>query len=135
MTGASKNTIAKLLVELGTACSDYLNKALVNLPCKRIQADEIWSFVGCKEKNVTPEIAAKRWLVGDVWTWVAMDADTKLICSWSAAIGDRAPIQPGSFMQDLSDRFKSVQLTTDGHRVYLRPSNMPLVARRLRHAC
>jgi hypothetical protein len=82
MTGASKNTIAKLLIALGSVCSEYLNKTLVNLPCKRIQCDEIWSFVGCKEKNVTLEKIGRDGLVGDVWTWVAMDADTKLICSW-----------------------------------------------------
>src|SRR6266852_3380938 len=76
MTGASKNTIAKLLVELGAACAEYLNKSLVNLPCKRIQIDEIWSFVGAKQKNVTPARAAKG-VAGDVWTWVAMDADSK----------------------------------------------------------
>src|ERR1022692_3485825 len=76
MTGASKNTIAKLLVELGAACAEYMDKALVNLPCRRVQSDEIWSFVGAKQKNVTPENGA----IGDVWTWVAMDADTKLIC-------------------------------------------------------
>src|SRR4051794_811095 len=82
MTGASKNTIAKLLVELGFTCAEYLDKTLVNLPCRRIQCDEIWSFIGCKEKNVTPEKIAREGVVGDVWTWVAMDADTKLICSW-----------------------------------------------------
>src|SRR6266566_5927749 len=81
MTGASKNTIAKLLVELGEACAEYLNKSLVNLPCKRIQIDEIWSFVGAKQKNVTPEMATKR-ACGDAWTFVALDADTKLIVSW-----------------------------------------------------
>src|SRR5581483_12481419 len=81
MTGASKNTIAKLLVELGAACSEYLNKNLVNLSCKRVQVDEIWSFVGCKQKNVTKE-KAEAAICGDVWTWVAIDADTKLVCGW-----------------------------------------------------
>src|SRR5579862_5651505 len=81
MTGVAKNTIAKLLVELGAACSEYMNKTLVNLDCKRVQCDEIWSFVGAKQKNVTPELEAKGH-AGDVWTWVAIDADTKLICSW-----------------------------------------------------
>src|SRR3981189_791045 len=81
MTGVAKNTIAKLLIELGAACSEYLNKALVNLPCKRVQVDEIWSFVGAKQKNVTPALVEKG-ICGDVWTWVAMDADTKLVCSW-----------------------------------------------------
>src|SRR5580658_6712515 len=81
MTGASKNTIAKLLIELGSACSEYLDKTLVNLNSKRIQCDEIWSFVAAKEKNVTPKMAAQKFC-GDAWTWVAIDADTKLICSW-----------------------------------------------------
>src|SRR6266705_669458 len=81
MTGASKNTIAKLLIELGAACSEYLNKALVNLPAQKIQCDEIWSYVGAKQKNVTPKMAEAK-ICGDVWTWVALDADSKLICSW-----------------------------------------------------
>src|SRR5579862_2611496 len=81
MTGVAKNTVAKLLVELGAACSEYLNAALVNLNSQRIQCDEIWSFVYAKEKNVTAEIAQSR-IAGDVWTWVAIDADSKLVCSW-----------------------------------------------------
>src|SRR6266566_3326797 len=80
MTGIARNTITKLLAELGDACSDYLDKTLVNLPCQRIQCDEIWSYVGCKQKNVTVE-RAEREICGDVWTWVAIDADTKLICT------------------------------------------------------
>src|ERR1017187_7365534 len=80
MTGASKNTIAKLLVELGAACSEYLDKNLVNLSSKRIQCDEIWQFVGAKQKNVPAE-RRDEFGIGDVWTWVAIDADSKLICS------------------------------------------------------
>jgi IS1 family transposase len=117
MTGASKNTIAKLLVELGAACSEYLNKALVNLPCERIQCDEIWSFVGSKQKNVTPALAAKG-PAGDVWTWVAMDADTKLVCSW--IVGNRDAVTARTFMLDLASRLANrVQLTTDGFGAYL----------------
>src|SRR5437870_196791 len=71
MTGVAKNTVAKLLVELGAACAEYLDKALVNLPCKRVQCDEIWSFVYAKQKNVTQSIAEHR-VAGDVWTWVAL---------------------------------------------------------------
>src|SRR6185503_1504162 len=82
MTGVSKNTIAKLLVELGAACSEYMDKNLVNLSCKRVQVDEIWSFVAAKAKNVTPATTEREPAAGDVWTWVAMDADTKLVCSW-----------------------------------------------------
>ena len=81
MTGASKNTIAKLLVELGTACSKYMDENLTNLKCQRLQVDEIWSFVGCKDKNVTLEKMEKA-ICGDIWTWIAIDADTKIIPSF-----------------------------------------------------
>lgn len=117
MTGVSKNTIAKLLLELGEACSNYLDKNLVNLGCKRIQCDEIWSFVGAKEKNVPAEKLGQ-FGIGDVWTWVAMDADTKLIASW--AIGGRDAGTAYGFIQDLANRLTNrIQLTTDGHRAYL----------------
>jgi IS1 family transposase len=117
MTGVAKNTVAKLLVELGAACADYLDKTLVNLPCKRVQVDEIWSFVGAKQKHVTKEMAEKR-VCGDVWTWVAIDAETKLICSW--LVGQRDAGCATEFLQDLEKRLASrVQLTSDGHKVYL----------------
>ena len=117
MTGASKNTIAKLLVELGAACSDFLDKTLVNLTSKRIQCDELWSFVGAKQKNVTAEMAAQKFC-GDAWTWIALDADTKLICSW--LVGKRDPGSATQFVQDLAGRLKNrVQLTTDGLKMYL----------------
>ena len=91
ITGVAKNTVAKLLVELRAACSEYLNKSLVNLPCQRVQCDEIWSFVGAKQANVTPKMREKNPHAGDTWTWVAMDADTKLVCSGGlvGAIGAR----------------------------------------------
>src|ERR1700676_5039120 len=82
MTGAAKNTITKLLVELGAACSQYQDRTLRNLTCKRIQVDECWAFCYCKQKNVTREIAERKITAGDVWTWAAIDADTKLIPSW-----------------------------------------------------
>src|SRR5256885_12555224 len=85
MTGVSRNTIDKLLCDLGRACSDYQDKVFRNLPCKRIQCDEIWSFVGAKERNCTAEMKAKG--AGDIWTWVGLDADTKLVPCWF--IGDR----------------------------------------------
>src|ERR1700678_3132193 len=117
MTGASKNTIAKLLVELGAACAEYLDKALVNLNSKRIQCDEIWSFVGAKDKNV-PESRKDEIGIGSVWTWVAIDADTKLICSW--LVGKRDPGCATAFIQDLAGRLSNrVQLTTDGLKMYL----------------
>jgi IS1 family transposase len=117
MTGVSKNTIAKLLAELGAACADYLDKALVNLNCKRIQCDEIWSFCYAKEKNV-PEEMRGTFGYGDVWTWTAMDADSKLIVAWT--VGGRDAGTAYGFIQDLAKRLANrVQLTTDGHRAYL----------------
>ncbi len=117
MTGASKNTIQKLQIELGAACSEYMDRTLRNLPCKRVQVDEIWSFVYAKQKNVKPAIAASR-IAGDVWTWVAMDADSKLVCSWM--VGQRDPVTARDFMDDLADRLANrVQLTSDGLKTYL----------------
>jgi IS1 family transposase len=118
MTGVAKNTIAKLLVELGAACSDYLDKHLVNLNCQHVQVDEIWSFCYAKAKNVTPEIAAKNPFAGDVWTWVAIDADTKLIPSW--IVGPRDGVTARIFVNDLAKRLSNrIQLTSDGLSVYL----------------
>src|SRR5438477_6062724 len=77
MTGVAKNTVTKLLVDLGTACSVHMDEAMRDLPCERLQVDEIWAFVGAKQRNVAPEKAEDGW--GDVWTWVALDADTKLV--------------------------------------------------------
>ena len=117
MTDVARNTVNKLLVELGAACSEYLSKSLVNLKCQRIQCDEIWAFCYAKQKNVTPEMAEKR-ICGDVWTWVAMDADTKLVCSWM--VGQRDPETARLFMDDLASRLtERVQLTTDGLKAYL----------------
>jgi IS1 family transposase len=117
MTGVSKNTISKLLVELGAACSDYLDKHLVNLNSKRIQCDEIWSFVGAKDKNV-PSARKDEFGIGSAWTWVAIDADSKLICSW--LVGKRDPGCATEFIQDLAGRLTNrVQLTTDGLKMYL----------------
>jgi IS1 family transposase len=117
LTGVSKNTVAKLLVELGAACTRFMNEAMVNLPCKRIQCDEMWSFVYAKEKNVTEKIADER-IAGSVWTWTAIDADSKLIPCW--LIGKRDAGCATEFMQDLANRLANrVQLTTDGLKVYL----------------
>ena len=117
MTGVSKNTITKLLTELGAKCAEYLDKALVNLNCKRIECDEIWSFCYAKEKNV-PEQFRGAFGYGDVWTWTAMDAESKLIVSW--LVGGRDAGTAYSFMDDLAKRLAHrVQLTTDGHRAYL----------------
>jgi IS1 family transposase len=117
MTGASKVTILRLLESLGAACSEYQNRVLRNLTCKRIQCDEIWQFCYAKEKNV-PADKRGQFGFGDVWTWAAMDADTKLIVTW--AIGTRGAGTALEFMHDLAGRLAHrVQLTTDGHRVYL----------------
>ncbi|MBV9762598.1 MAG: IS1 family transposase [Acidobacteriaceae bacterium] len=118
MTGASKNTIAKLLIALGAACSDYLNKNLVNLRCERVQCDEIWTFIAAKQRNVTPELREKNPHAGDVWTWIAMDADTKLVCSW--VVGRRDWMTAHDFIDDLAGRMANrIQLTTDGNRLYV----------------
>jgi len=117
MTGASKVTILKLLADLGKACAEYQEKALRNLTCKRIQCDELWSFCYAKDKNV-PEEKRGQFGFGDVWTWVALCADTKLVVTW--AIGTRGAGTAYEFMHDLAARLANrVQLTTDGHRVYL----------------
>ena len=84
MTGVAKNTIVKLLVDVGKACVEYQDKALRNLPCKHVQCDEIWSFCYSKQKNI-PEDRKGRFGYGDVWTWTALDADTKLVVSWLVA--------------------------------------------------
>ncbi len=116
MTGAAKNTVVKLLKDLGKACLEYQDKTLVSLPCKRIQCDEIWSFVGAKEKNTTPETREQGW--GDAWTWTAICADTKLIPCWY--VGQRDASAAYHFMHNLKGRLKNrVQLTTDGHKAYL----------------
>jgi IS1 family transposase len=118
MTGVAKNTIVKLLLEIGPACERYQDTAFRNLTCKRIQCDEIWSFCYAKSKNVTPEIAKKIAGAGDAWTWVALDPDTKLIPSW--LVGGRDAETARHFMDDLAGRLANrVQLTTDGHRAYL----------------
>ncbi|OHB59330.1 MAG: transposase [Planctomycetes bacterium RBG_13_46_10] len=117
MTGVAKNTITKLLVEIGAACSEHQDKVLRNLNCKRIQCDEIWSFCYSKQKNV-PSDKQGEFGYGDVWTWTAMDADTKLIPCW--LVGLRDADYANEFMHDLALRLSSrVQLTTDGHKVYL----------------
>jgi IS1 family transposase len=118
MTGVAKNTVAKLLVDLGKACSAYLDEYLVDLSCQRVQVDECWSFCYAKAKNVTPEITAKNPFAGDVWTWTAIDADSKLIASW--IVGPRDGVTARIFVNDLAKRLANrIQLTSDGLAVYL----------------
>jgi len=117
ITGAAKNTVTKLLVELGRACWEYQNQALRGLTSKRVQCDEIWSFVGCKEKNL-PDTKRGEFGVGDVWTWTAMDADTKPMICWQ--VGERDAATAYDLVSDLESRLANpVQLTTDGLRIYL----------------
>lgn len=117
MTGVAKNTIVKLLAEIGEACSEYQDKALRNLKCKRLECDEIWSFCYAKQKNV-PKDKKGQFGYGDVWTWTAIDAETKLVPSWLVA--NREIEAAKVFMNDLASRLSNrVQLTTDGHGVYL----------------
>jgi IS1 family transposase len=116
MTGISKPTVLKLLADLGKACYAYHDAHVRGLNCKRIQCDEIWSFVGAKQKNVTTEQMEGGW--GDVWTWTALDADTKLMVSY--LVGQRGLTWAKAFMEDVALRINSrVQITTDGHRAYV----------------
>ena len=113
----SINTVSKLLVDAGKFCADLHDREVRNVRAKRVQADEIWSFVGAKAKNVAtmkqPVDGA-----GDVWTWTALDSDSKLIVSWF--VGGRDSECALAFMEDVRDRLANrVQLTTDGHRAYL----------------
>jgi IS1 family transposase len=117
MSGVAKNTILHLLAEIGTGCAHLQDICLTDLPCKHIQADEIWSFCHAKEKNVR-EALKGTFGYGDVWTWTALCADCKLVPSW--LVGLRDADYGSVFMQDLARRLKyRVQLTTDGHRAYL----------------
>jgi IS1 family transposase len=116
MAGCSINTVTKLLLDVGEACAAYQDEHLRELPCKTVEADEIWSFVYSKAKNV-PEDRKGEFGVGDVWTWTALCADTKLIACWY--VGNRAQEDADAFMQDLNARLRGrIQLTTDGQGSY-----------------
>ena len=116
MTGVAKNTVAKLLLDLGAACTAYQDRTLRNLPSRRLQCDEIWSFVGAKDKNVPA--GQEKLGRGSVWTWTAIDADTKLVPSW--LVGTRDAGSAYEFMTDVASRLRCrVQLTTDAHKPYL----------------
>jgi len=113
----SKNTVDKLLNDVGSACLDYQDEHLRNLECKRVQCDEIWSFCYSKQKNV-PEDKKGQFGYGDVWTWVGMCADSKVVPCW--LVGSRNADAANEFMLNLAGRFKHrVQLTTDGYKAYL----------------
>ena len=116
MTNVSKPTILKLLADLGTACAAFHNEHVRNVRAQRIQCDECWQFIGAKAKNVTPEQKAQGW--GDCWSWVGIDADTKLVVSWF--LGSRDAQSAWWFMRDLCSRIITrVQMTTDGFTAYL----------------
>ncbi len=117
MCGINVNTVMWLLEDIGRVCADYQDRVLRNLKCKRVQCDEIWSFVYAKEKNV-PSDKKGQFGYGDVWTWVAIDADTKLVPSFM--VGNRDLRSAKMFIDDLAGRLANrVQLTTDGLRAYL----------------
>ena len=117
ITDRSVNTVTKLLVDVGEACSNFQFEVMRNLPCRRIQCDEIWSFCGMKEKHV-PREKKGVYGYGDVWTWTAICADTKLVPSF--LVGKRDGGWAKIFIKDLEGRLKHrVQLTTDGHKAYL----------------
>jgi IS1 family transposase len=118
VTGAAKNTITSLLVDLGEACAEWQDVELANLDCQRIQCDEIWSFCYAKQKNV-PDEHVDTFGYGDVWTWTALDADTKLVPSW--LVGERTTEDCYTFLNDLRSRLlpgQRIQITTDGFGSY-----------------
>ena len=120
VVGCSINTVTKLLVDAGEACLDFHDETVRGLKSERVECDEIWSFCYAKQKNAEgsdmPDFA------GDVWTWTSIDADSKLICNWF--VGGRDAEFANHFMQDLAARLNNrVQMTTDGHKVYLNAIN------------
>jgi len=117
MTGTAKHTILKLLANLGTACAEHHYRAVRNVHSRRIQCDEIWQFCFAKNKNLSEKMRGVEG-VGDTWTWTAIDADSKLAVSY--LVGGRDSAWAHRFMEDVASRVNGrIQLTTDGHRVYL----------------
>lgn len=118
MTGAAKGTILKLLADVGDACDDYQDQTMRGLTCVRVQLDEIWSYCHAKERHIP--LQRKGEGVGDMWTWTAIDADTKLIVAWH--LGKRKRADALLFIRDLSKRIASnVQISTDGFNQYVEP--------------
>ncbi|HEX3986316.1 MAG TPA: IS1 family transposase [Acidobacteriaceae bacterium] len=117
MTGIARNTITKLLVDLGQACMEYHDEKVRNVKVKRLQCDEIWAYVGAKARNVSAAKKEIGW--GDVWTWVGLDADTKLVVSY--LVGGRGAGWARDFMMDCAARIAGTpQITTDAHKPYLK---------------
>lgn len=118
ITGVAKKTVMRLLVQVGEVCLDYQDRVFRGLKCRRLQLDELWAFLYCKEKNVTPEIAAEIPGAGDIWLWAAIDADTKLVPSFMH--GNRDARTAKAFVDDLASRLGSrVQVTSDGLKCYV----------------
>jgi IS1 family transposase len=126
LADCSINTVTKLLVDVGAACSEYQDSTLRNLPCKQIQCDEIWAFCYAKQKNVPEQFKGVPGY-GDIWTWTALCADTKLMVSWF--VGGRDAEIAKYFMCDLASRLaKRVQLSTDGNRMYVNATEAAFAA-------
>ena len=118
MTGVAKKTVMRVLVEVGAVCADYQDRMFRKLPTRRLQLDEMWAWIYCKQKNRTEQIAKAHPDAGDVWLWVAIDADTKLVPSWM--LGQRDLATATAFVSDLASRLSNrVQITSDGHRPYV----------------
>lgn len=123
ITGVARMTIEKLLRDLGRACQIFHDETVRNLKAKRVQCDEIWSFCYAKKAHVTPEMQTNHPDAGDIWTWTALDADSKLIVSWH--VGDRSAETAVQFMDDVASRLANrVQMTTDGYTMYLHAVDM-----------
>jgi len=117
LTGAAKKTVERLLVSAGTACAEYMDKVMRNLPCKILQVDEVWSFTHCKQANVPKHLKDER-EIGDTWTWIALDSKSKLIPCFH--VGKRDSTDAYAFINDLAGRLANrVHLTSDGHKAYL----------------
>jgi IS1 family transposase len=117
LTGAAKKTVERMLVSAGEACAAFMDKVMVNLPCKVLQVDEVWSFTQCKQANVPEHLKGERG-IGDTWTWIALDSKTKLIPCFH--VGKRDYSDAYEFISNLAPRLSSrVQLTSDGHKAYL----------------
>jgi IS1 family transposase len=118
MTGVAKKTVMRVLVEAGEVCADYQDRAFRNLRARRLQLDEMWSWIFCKEKNRTERIARKNPDAGDIWLWTCVDADSKLVPTWR--LGQRDVATATDFVSDLAKRVKGrVQITTDALKVYV----------------
>jgi IS1 family transposase len=134
MTGFARMTVEKLLRDLGMACAEHHHHTVRNLTSQRIQCDEIWSFCYCKQKNIPAKLAGEPMgSIGDTWTWTALDADSKLIVYYM--VGDRSLDTASYFMDEVAARVKNrVQLTTDGHKAYLKAVDWAFDGRELDYA-